>query len=94
MPTLNELKYQKLFLAAGKAAPATLNELELFYLGTKLGEFVGTLNERWFKEFLTDSGGTAKAALPWNENAILYLTFKGQATGTLNERWYGFWESF
>jgi len=88
MPTLNEVKYAALQAATG--GKGTLNELELSWLGTKLGEFTGTLNERWYKEFLLN-GVATKVGLPWNENAYIYLGEQGATGKTLNERWYQFW---
>ena len=90
MASVNELKYAKLFSAAGKPAPATLNELELHWLGTKIGLFTGTLNERWYKEFLLE--GVPAGA--WNQMAYAYLGIKGATAGTLSERWYEYWRDF
>jgi hypothetical protein len=92
MPTVNEWKYLRLHVAAGKPDPSTLNELALHVLGTKLGDFTGTLNERWFKEFLLNGGASTKAALPWNTNAYLYLINAGCTPASLSEMWFQFWK--
>ena len=91
MAHVNEWKYARLHVAAGKPDPSTLNELELHWLGTKLGDFTGTLNERWYKEFILVSAG-AKNGLPWNTNAYWYLLDAGCDPASLSEMWYQFWQ--
>lgn len=90
MPHVNELKYTALVGITGLDT-GHINELEIAWLRDVQGRAGDTLNELWINEFVANSGGTAKANLPFNQNAVLYLLDKGIPVQPLSTMWWLFW---
>lgn len=95
MAHVNELKYAALKILADPVK-GHLNELEYQWLAGLhpiLAAQGASLNELWFQEFIIGgAAGGAKAALPWNTNAYIYLGVKGATADSLSERWYQVWD--
>jgi len=87
---INELKYIALKDATG--GKGHINELEYLWLESKIGALNLSLNEMWYREFVTGAIGT-KDTFSWNTNAFIYLGEKGATANSLSGRWYQFWES-
>lgn len=91
MAKVNDIEHNKLWLATVKPDASKLNDMELDYLGVKLGSFTGVLNERWMKEFILNGGDNS---LSWNENARMFMVAAGITRAPISSMWKQFWLNF